>query len=145
MIKFSLACEKEHEFEIWFSSNDDFVSQKSKSLIACPFCHSTKVDKTLMSPAITNITSADESTNTVLVAPDDKQRKIIEKMRKLRKELLSDAKDVGDKFPEEARKIHYGESEEKGIYGQAGPQEIEELWDEGIPVAPLPDLPEDAN
>lgn len=150
MIRFTLICEHEHEFEAWFASNEDFDHQQSSGWVSCPICESSNVEKTLMIPSIAKSSKEknideDTPTETPSVLPDDRQRKIINKIRELRNELLDGAENVGDKFPEEARKIHYGESERKGIYGQADSQEVEELLDEGIPVAPLPILPEDTN
>ncbi len=142
MIRFSLICDNDHDFDGWFSSSDDFDEQKERGLIACPMCDSVKVSKALMAPSV----STGRDKEALAVATVDAQRQeLVQKMRELRNEITSNAEDVGRKFPEEARKIHYGETEERGIYGEANREEVESLLDEGVAIAPLPPVPDDAN
>ena len=142
MIRFTLACDQAHSFEAWFSSSDDFDSQKQRGLIECPHCGSAHVDKALMAPSVS--TSKDTPAVQTSAMPKEAQE-IMTKMRELRDAVLGQAENVGKKFPEEARKIHYGESEERGIYGESNRDDVEALLDEGIAIAPLPVLPDDRN
>ncbi len=166
MIRYSLACDRGHEFEGWFGSSEDFESQREQGLTECPYCGSHDISKTLMAPsvatsrkreaAMVQATSqlpavAEEPAVPADAAPvqfaglSAAQREIIGQMRELKTKLLASAEDVGDKFSEEARKIHYGEAEKRGIYGKASLDEAVELAEEGIDFLPLPDLPEDRN
>lgn len=142
MIRFGLICDKEHEFDGWFSSSDDFEAQLKRGLVACPSCNSIKVSKTLMAPSVSTGRQKDKLE---VATMDRARREVVAEMKKLRAQITSNAEDVGRKFPEEARKIHYGESEERGIYGEADRQEVESLLEEGIEIAPLPPVPDDAN
>jgi len=142
MIRFSLVCDQDHDFDGWFSSSDDFDKQKKRGLIACPLCDSTKVSKSLMAPSVSTGRSKDAM---AVATVDAHRRELVQKMRELRNEITSNAEDVGRKFPEEARKIHYGETEERGIYGEANREEVESLLDEGVEIAPLPPVPDDVN
>lgn len=142
MIRFSLICKQEHEFDGWFSSSDDFEKQRKRGLIACPHCDSTKVQKSLMAPSVSTGRAKDA---TAVAMVDAHRREIVNKMKELREFVTSNAENVGNRFPEEARKIHYGESEERGIYGEANREEVESLLEEGVEIAPLPQVPDDAN
>lgn len=146
MIRFALRCaEAGHAFEGWFRSNDDYDGQSARHLLTCPVCGSTQIEKALMRPAVA--TRADDAPQPVAhanaVPPEfvDAMRKMQEIARKVRAE--SDY--VGRGFAEEARRIHYGEVEERRIYGEASGDEVRSLLDEGITALPLPPLPEDAN
>lgn len=142
MIRLSLICREEHEFEGWFSSSSDFETQCKRGLIACPTCNSTKVHKALMAPSV----STGRQKEAVAVATMDGHRKqIVAKMRELREAITANADNVGKAFPEEARKIHYGEAEKRAVYGEATREDVESLLDEGVGIAPLPVLPDDAN
>ena len=142
MIRFNLSCNDDHDFDGWFSSSEDFDQQRKSGLIACPYCDSTRVSKSLMAPSV----STGRSKDAVAVATVDAHRRdLIGKMKELREAITSNAENVGQRFPEEARKIHYGETEERGIYGEANREEVESLLDEGIEIAPLPPVPDDAN
>ena len=142
MIRFSLVCDQDHDFDGWFSSSEDFDKQQKRGLIACPVCDSIHVSKSLMAPSVSTARSKDA----IAVATVDAQRReVISKMKELRDTITSNAEDVGRRFPEEARKIHYGETEERGIYGEANREEVEGLLDEGVEIAPLPTIPEDTN
>lgn len=142
MIKFTLACEGGHDFEGWFGSSDDFEMQKTRGLISCPYCGSLKVEKALMAPSVST-SRAKEKVDVVNV--DQTRRAIFAEMKELRDKITANAEDVGERFPEEARKIHYGEAEERGIYGAASSEEVKDLVDEGVKIAPLPVLPDDVN
>lgn len=142
MIRFSLVCKDDHDFDGWFASSEDFEKQRKRGLIACPFCDSTKVSKSLMAPSVSTGRSKDAM---AVATVDTRRREIVQKMKELRETITSNAEDVGRRFPEEARKIHYGETEERGIYGEASKEEVESLLDEGVEIAPLPPVPYDAN
>ena len=142
MIRFDLICDEQHGFEAWFSSNDDFDQQNAQGLVNCPQCGSSKVEKALMTPSVS--TSRNKQAATQL-AMNNAQQAAMDQLRQAVKTIRENSEDVGERFPEEARKIHYGESEERGIIGQAKPDEVKSLVDEGVSIAPLPDLPEDKN
>ena len=142
MISFTLGCDAGHDFEGWFSSSSDFETQYSRGLVSCPVCGSANVEKSLMAPSVTTSRSRDK----VKVATvNHAQRKMLTEMKEMRDKIISNAEDVGERFPEEARKIHYGEAETRGIYGAATQEDVKELVEEGVQIAPLPVLPDDAN
>jgi hypothetical protein len=155
MIRYALRCERGHEFESWFQSSAAYDSQHKRRLVACPSCESTKVEKAIMAPRIARkgksksapapvATSTEDASSTSLVmAPQE--RELSAKLKELRDHVLKHADNVGNKFPDEARKIHYGDTEHRAIYGEATPDEARALIDEGIEVAPLPVLPGDRN
>lgn len=155
MIRYALRCERGHEFESWFQSSSAYDSQHKRGLIACPICESTKVDKAIMAPRIVGkgkkksepqpeAAPADAAqTSTMVMSPQE--RELVTKLRELRDHVLRNADNVGKKFPDEARKMHYGDIEHRAIYGEATPEEARELIDEGVEVAPLPVLPGDRN
>lgn len=156
MIRFSLHCDQAHEFEIWFGSNADFDSQKDRGLVTCPVCGSNHVEKSLMAPAVAR-TDRDRAVPSgpsvpaptqapgAAVAMDPARAEMIAAIRDMVRQVRSTAEDVGERFPTEARKIHYGEAEQRGIIGKANPDEARQLLEEGIGVLPLPNLPEDMN
>lgn len=162
MIRFSLHCEKAHEFEIWFGSNADFASQREKGLVECPSCGSRQIEKSLMAPAIAkstkaksrNLEAGEAVSGPVAQVPvphetglalDPQRAEMIATIREMVRQVRSSSEDVGSRFPDEARKIHHGETKKRGIFGQASIDEARELLEEGIAIAPLPDLPEDLN
>ena len=140
MIHYSLQCEQEHRFEGWFASSEDFDRQRERGLVTCPVCESKRVSKLLMAP---NVTTGRQKDRTQAVAMDTMRRDMIAKIKDAVKEIRANAEDVGERFPEEARKIHYGETEARGIIGQASVDEAQALTEEGIEIAPLPGFPED--
>lgn len=142
MIRYSLRCDNGHDFEGWFGSSADFDSQTASGFISCPNCQSQAVTKTLMAP---NVTTGRQKDNIKAVVMDNTRREVLEKLKEAVGEIRKNAEDVGEKFSEEARKIHYGESEARGIIGQASLEEAEALVDEGIEIAALPVFPDDAN
>ena len=147
MIKYRLQCKKKHEFEGWFSDSATYETQAKRGLVACPDCGSTKVSKAMMAPSVATRSRDSEP---VQHSRDDAkrlavQREMLDLMRKVRKQVEENAEYVGPRFAEEARKIHYEETEARGIYGEASIDEAKELAEEGIGVLPLPPLPEDAS
>lgn len=150
MIRYRLACSEAHEFEAWFSSSAAYDKQAEAGHVTCPACGSNKVEKALMAP---NVATSRKKEATREKAKAESKRPVasqmpaemLEMMRKIRDHVRENADYVGDKFAEEARKIHYEETEARGIYGEATPDEAQALHEEGIAVHPLPMLPEDKN
>ncbi|MGV0879741.1 DUF1178 family protein [Martelella sp. FLE1502] len=142
MIHYSLRCDNGHDFDGWFAGSADFDKQVESGFLTCPVCNSAKVSKSLMAPQVTTARKQ-ESRKAALV--DKAQREAMEKLRKAVAEIRANAEDVGERFPDEARKIHYGESEERGIIGEANADEVRDLLEEGIEIMPLPLLPDDKN
>jgi len=128
MIKFNLACEQGHEFEAWFGSSADFENQKDKKMLSCPGCGSESVNKALMAPSVTTARKKDALVK--LANVQKAQKDILSKMKELRDKVVENSENVGNRFPDEARKIHYGETEARGIYGQASAEEASELVEE---------------
>ncbi|MEL6200805.1 MAG: DUF1178 family protein [Pseudomonadota bacterium] len=142
-MKFTLVCHESHEFEAWFRSNEDYETQAKRGFVECPHCGSSHVQKALMAPSVSTGRSKDDRQQTVMMAAAQMaQADYIGKLRELTAKVKEQATDVGEKFPEEARKMHYGEKDAAPIYGQAKPQQVEELVDEGVEIMPLPDLPD---
>ncbi|MFN7102586.1 MAG: DUF1178 family protein [Pseudorhizobium sp.] len=142
MIRYSLICDNDHAFEGWFSESADFDRQVAAGFLTCPTCNSATVSKSLMAPSVSTARRKDEKR---AVAMDMAQKQVMAKLREAVTAIKANAEDVGEKFPEEARKIHYGEADARGIIGKASLEEVRALVDEGIEVAPLPVLPDDAN
>ena len=133
MIKYNLKCEKDHNFDAWYSDSSNFEQQNKKNLILCPKCSSTKIEKNIMAP---NIGSKKQSYTNAL-----KTEKNIEKIIKnVRKHVEKNYEYVGNKFADEARAIHYGEKEEREIYGETSVEEAVDLIEEGVNVTPLPGI-----
>lgn len=146
MIKFTLACEAGHDFEGWFGSSKDYETQLQRDLVSCPFCGSLKVEKALMAPSVSTSRTKAKIQQKINVATVNKSRQaMFAELKEMRDKITENAEDVGEKFPEEARKIHYGESQERGIYGEASPEDVKDLVEEGVKIAPLPVLPDDKN
>jgi hypothetical protein len=141
LIRFSLSCDHDHEFEAWFRSNDDFDRQKKRGLVDCPTCGSTKVQKALMAPAV----STGRKREKIALAMNDMQKKAMAEMKALSEKIRENADYVGDKFAEEARKIHFGETDARGIYGEATLEEAKSLAEDGVGFMPIPVFPEDRN
>ncbi len=165
MIRYSLVCERKHEFEIWFKNSADYDKQSKRGLVTCPSCGSDKVEKALMAPSLGRGTRKGKGSDEIAVpaappaadapAPAEskapvammspQEREFRTKLKELRDHLTKNAENVGGKFPEEARKMHYGEIEHRSIYGEASPKDAKELADEGIEFHPLPMLPDEHN
>jgi hypothetical protein len=157
MIRYALVCEKGHSFESWFADSLAFDKQAKKKLVTCPHCGSAKVEKAIMAPRITGArkraiapapaqapTEAPaEKAPVAMISPQEQE--IRAKLKELRAHLTKNADDVGAKFPEEARKMHYGEIEHRSIYGVASPEDAKDLAEEGIEFHPLPVLPDERN
>ncbi|MBU0582986.1 MAG: DUF1178 family protein [Alphaproteobacteria bacterium] len=141
MIRFSLCCDKDHDFEAWFRSNDDFDTQKKRGFVACPNCGSKKVEKALMAPAV----STGRKREKIALAMGEEQKKAMAQIKALTEKIRENADYVGPKFAEEARKIHFGESEARGIYGEATQEEAEGLAEDGVGFMPIPVFPDDRN
>ena len=136
MIKYALRCEPEgHEFDGWFRSSEDFERQAGLDLVACPTCGSTHVGKGLMRPAVATRQGPSEAEAVAIMS----------KLQAMSREVRAKGEYVGGNFAEEARKIHYGESETRQIFGEATLPDVKGLVEEGISVMPLPPLPEDKN
>ena len=158
MIHYNLRCERGHAFESWFQSSTAYELQEKRKLVNCPICGSAKVERAIMAPQIvskkgrdtTNAVPAPAATTDV-VAPAStpllmaQERELRAKLRELRDHIVKNADNVGERFPAEARKMHYGDIEHRPIYGEASPDEARALIDEGVEVSPLPVLPDDRN
>ncbi|MFV0432121.1 MAG: DUF1178 family protein [Alphaproteobacteria bacterium] len=141
MIVFDLKCaDCEQKFEGWFSSHDDFMQQKQDALLTCPLCESGNIKKQLSTPAISKKANQSENIGKNPALSPENMRKLI---KDFRQHVVSNFEDVGDKFAEESRKMHYGEADERGIYGKASLKEVQDLHDEGIETLPIPELPKD--
>jgi hypothetical protein len=174
MIRYALICNKRHAFESWFASSAAYDKQAKRGLVACPLCGSTKVEKALMTPRLARADTQAVQTQAALPAPapayppaaagpvpasapapaetatpvamiSPQEQEFRRKLKDLRDHLLRNAENVGPRFPEEARKMHYGEAEHRSIYGIASPQEAKALHEEGIEFSPLPGLPDEHN
>ena len=160
MIKYALVCDNGHEFESWFADSAAYDKQRKRKLVACPLCDSAKVDKAIMAPRITakkgkrampveapaaapSEAPAGPPAPVAMISPQEMEFR--SKLKELRDHLVKNAENVGGKFPEEARKMHYGEIEHRPIYGEASSDEARALIEEGVEVTPLPVLPEDRN
>lgn len=149
MIHYTLVCDHEHVFEGWFRSSGDFDSQVADGLVACPVCGSVAVTRGLMAPSVQSGRGRDEREDAAkrqaVMMPDRTQKMMLDALREIRKKVTENATYVGERFAEEARKMHYGEVEHQGIYGEATAEEVSSLSDEGIEFQPLPIVPEDRN
>jgi len=165
MIRYALACSKGHTFDSWFQNSAAYDKQAKRGLVECPVCGDSKVEKALMAPTLSGTRkrgrpsiaasmpaptpeaapAAVSETPAPVAMMSPEEREFRTKLKELRDHLTKNADNVGRKFPEEARKMHYGEAEHRSIYGEASPQEAKELHEEGIEFHPLPVLPEERN
>lgn len=152
MIRYNLVCEAAHGFECWFPSSDSYETQVARGLVTCPNCGSAAVTKAVMAPRVAR--KDRQPAPTVPVAPaaeapvrmiSEPERQLREAIKALHAHVAAHSEHVGTRFAEEARKIHYGESEGRSIHGEASLDEARALIEEGIDVAPLPSLPEGRN
>lgn len=141
MIRYALSCENDHGFEAWFGSSSDYDDQAARGLVECPFCASRQVVKQIMAPAVagTKRTSPDPETAKKVQARN--LAMMMEAAGQVRAHVEANFDNVGDAFAREARAIHEGRSEERGIYGHATPAEVRALKEDGVPCAPLPPAP----
>ena len=151
MIHYALRCESAgHGFDGWFRSGEDFDRQSALGLLECPVCGTASVAKALMRPAVTASRDgppgvARPAETTAVAPPPPEMLAMIQRMQEMAREVRAKADYVGPNFAEEARRSHYGESEERRIYGEATPPQVRGLLEEGIAALPLPALPEDKN
>ncbi|KPQ11055.1 MAG: hypothetical protein HLUCCO17_07920 [Saliniramus fredricksonii] len=165
MIRYALVCDQAHDFESWFPSGDAFEEQRARGLVECPVCGSAKVEKRLMAPAIARHDRAAQTlpapaaeTGQQAPAPaesatpaegmallGEREQALRAMIREIHAHVTRNAENVGGSFVTEARRMHYGEVQERPIYGEASPDEARELIEEGVPVQPLPGLPDDRN
>jgi hypothetical protein len=163
MIRYTLRCEREHTFESWFQDSAAYDSQVKRKLVSCPVCDSVKIEKAIMAPRIVGKKGRERAEPAAVPAPPPaaeapaipapgttpllmaQERELRAKIKELRDHIVKNADNVGEKFPNEARKMHYGEIEHRPIYGEASPEEAKSLIEEGVEVSPLPVLPDDRN
>jgi hypothetical protein len=164
MIRYTLVCKKQHQFESWFQSSAAYDKQAKRGLVTCPICGSAKVEKTIMTPRLSRSdtiaapaptapaavpgpeagpAATEPATPVVMMSPQEQEFR--KKLKELRDHLVHNAENVGPRFPEEARKMHYGETGHRSIYGIASPDDARELSEEGIEFSPLPVLPDERN
>jgi hypothetical protein len=156
VIRYSLVCDKGHDFESWFANSAAYDRQVKRKLVACPVCESVNVEKAIMAPRLARkdkgaavpepavaATPASEAPTPVMISPQEREFRA--KLKELRDHLTANSDNVGKRFPEEARKMHYGEIEHRSIYGEASAQDAKALHDEGIEFHPLPVLPDERN
>ena len=136
MIKYALVCEHDHPFEGWFGSSADYDDQAARGLVECPLCASKRVAKQIMAPAV----AGTKRTGPADLGPQMRSM-FMEAAGKVRKHVEENFDYVGDRFAKEARDIHEGRSEDRGIYGEASPAQVRELVEDGVRVAPLPPKP----
>ena len=159
MIRYTLRCDRGHGFESWFQDSGAYDSQVKRKLVSCPNCGSVKVEKAIMAPQIGKMARARAVESDVVAAPSTstevstgstplmmaQEAELRAKIKELRDHVTKNADNVGAKFPDQARAMHYGDIEHRPIYGEASPDEARSLIDEGIEVSPLPVLPGDRN
>ena len=165
MIRYNLVCAKGHEFESWFANSAGYDKQARRGLLECPNCGSTKVEKALMTPRLARTRKSEVAIPAppeAVTAPEPaapaapepaapvamispQERELRTKLKELRDHLVANSENVGQRFPEEARKMHYGEKKHRSIYGTASPDDAKALHEEGIEFAPLPVLPDERN
>lgn len=141
MIHYTLVCESEHKFDGWFRNAEAFDEQNGRGIVICPVCNSSSVAKALMAPSV----SRPASDKVAVSVGHPQQARLRELLKALRDKVTSEADYVGDRFADEARKIHFGEIDPHGIYGEASREEVASLLEDGIDVMPLPQLPEERN
>jgi hypothetical protein len=157
MIRYNLRCESGHAFESWFQSSAAYETQEKRQLVNCPACGSARVERAIMAPQIVSKKSRDSAAPAAAAATTEvttpastplmmaQERELRVKLKELRDHIVKNADNVGERFPNEARKMHYGDIEHRPIYGEASPDEARSLIEEGVEVSPLPVLPDDRN
>ena len=162
MIRYTLRCERGHAFESWFQSSSAYETQEKRKLVNCPVCGSAKVETRHHGAADREQEGPRAPTRACRAAPHRRhrrmsprprptpllmaqERELRAKLKELRDHIVKNADNVGERFPNEARKMHYGDIEHRPIYGEASPDEARALIEEGVEVSPLPVLPDDRN
>jgi hypothetical protein len=156
MIHYNLRCARGHAFESWFQSSSAYETQEKRKLVNCPVCGSAEVERAIMAPQIVSkkgreVAVAAPAPATEVATPAStpllmaQERELRTKLKELRDHIVKSADNVGERFPVEARKMHYGDIEHRPIYGEASPDEARALIEEGVEVTPLPVLPDDRN
>jgi hypothetical protein len=147
VIRYSLVCDKGHAFESWFQDSKASDGQLKRGLVACPVCDSVKVSKAIMAPAISASKRKKpvEDTAQPVALLSEKEQETRKLVKALHDHVKKNSEHVGEKFPALARQMHYEEIPSRSIYGEAKPQEVRELLEEGVEVAPLPPLPDKGN
>ena len=146
MMRFALCCERDHAFEAWFGGNADLDEQRERGLVECPHCGSATIERALATPALSTARRKDarrEGARSTLTNARDAA--VREKMREFARHVRATTTDVGERFPDEARRIHFGEAEERAIRGRASPDEARSLLEDGVHIAPVPVAPDEAN
>lgn len=157
MIRYTLICDKNHDFESWFRDSEAYEAQRKKRLVTCPICDSHRIEKTIMAPQVARKDRAISASVPVADAPvpavvpetapamllGEKERELRAMISEVREKILAVTDDVGDRFAREARAMAEGDTEERPIRGQATAQEWRDLVEDGIGVLPLPELPDD--
>jgi len=141
MILYNLVCTNDHEFEAWFRDGATYDKQSAAGDIDCPFCGTSRVSKAPMAPHLTRSKGGASGDDRAEVRAREVAEQILEAVNKLRRQIRENSEDVGDNFAKEARRIHYGETEERNIHGQATEEEAEDLDDEGVEFYRLPFTP----
>jgi len=161
MIRYALACDQAHEFESWFPSAEGYEAQVARGLVTCPMCGSGKVEKQIMAPSIgrkerergampeRGPTAQPQAPEVLAPQPvallSEKEQAFRAMLNAVREHVTKNSDYVGPRFVDEARKMHYGETEHRSIYGEANPMDAAALLEEGIEVHPLPIAPDDRN
>lgn len=155
MIRYTLRCDEAHEFESWFQNSSAYDKQAKRGLVTCPACGSSRIEKSIMAPRVSSKTrkgesapdapAANASAQPHVALMSEHERELRTKLKELHDAITSKADNVGEKFVEEARKMHYGETDQRAIYGQAAPDDAKALIEEGVEIFPLPVLPDDRN
>jgi len=161
MIHYNLRCKQGHPFESWFQSSSAYEQQERRKLVSCPVCGSTDVERAIMAPQIVSKKGRKDAPSepppvpvpaAEVIPPSSptpllmaQERELRAKLKELRDHIVKSADNVGERFPDEARKMHYGDIEHRPIYGEASPDEAKALIEEGVEVMPLPMLPDDRN
>lgn len=157
MIRYALICDSAHDFESWFSSSDSFEDQARRGFVTCPICNSAEVERAVMAP---NVARSDLGPRAAEPAPEapapastpapvalmsEKERAFREMLTALHAHVRDNAEHVGQRFADEALKIHHGEAEARAIYGEATAEDARILHEEGVDFLPLPRLPGSGN
>ncbi|WP_339706196.1 DUF1178 family protein [uncultured Sphingosinicella sp.] len=139
MIVFDLKCAEAHVFEAWFGSSSDYETQKKRGLLSCPLCGNAEIAKAVMAPAVPAKGNTRDDTRPVPVAggEDTRIKQMLGALAEMQKSMIESSEYVGGRFAEEARAIHYGETDARGIYGETSADEAAQLRDEGIEAMPL--------